>query len=361
MNLEDSAVTIVASGFLDPSQNSDGAEFGLYAALAGGGQLIELPKIETAEAQIIHNSGDDAADLIDIYANGELAVDSLGFREATPYIELRANKELNIAIAPANTSIDDSVATFSFNLDANEQYVMVANGIVSNSGYTPDKPFDLDVRSMTRKTANQSGNTDILINHGATDASVVDITEATAGSLVDNLPYGEFDGYVELLTDNYELAVLDSSGTDTVGRYEAALADNNLEDSAIVVVASGFVNPSENSDGAEFGLYAALASGGDLIKLPKVTSTSIAEKLEQTSIKVFPNPSSNRINVQWDASQLNDLSLQIIDQKGQVVRKEEQLKSNPATYDIQNLKDGIYFIQLKQDGAPMNIKQLIKQ
>ncbi|PSR05764.1 MAG: hypothetical protein BRD49_04040, partial [Bacteroidetes bacterium SW_10_40_5] len=250
--------------------------------------------------------------------------------------------------------------TFSYNLDANEQYVMVANGIVSNSGYTPNKPFELDVKSMTRKTSNQSGNTDILINHGATDASVVDITEATAGSLVDNLPYGEFDGYVELLTDNYELTVLDSSGTDTVGRYEAALAENNLEDSAIVVVASGFVDPSKNNDGAEFGLYAALASGGDLIELPEITS-SIAEKLEQTSIKVFPNPSSNRINIQWDASQLNDLSLQIINQKGQVVRKEEQLKSSPATYDIQNLKDGIYFIQLKQDGAPLNIQQLIKQ
>jgi len=33
-------------------------------------------------------------------------------------------------------------------------------------------------------------------------------------------------------------------------------------------VASGFLNPSNNSNGPAFGLYVALPSGGELVGLP---------------------------------------------------------------------------------------------
>jgi len=34
------------------------------------------------------------------------------------------------------------------------------------------------------------------------------------------------------------------------------------------VVASGFLNPANNSNGSGFGLYVALPSGGNLVALP---------------------------------------------------------------------------------------------
>ncbi|MCW8802133.1 MAG: T9SS type A sorting domain-containing protein, partial [Candidatus Bathyarchaeota archaeon] len=41
--LGDAALTVVASGFLVPENNSDGDAFGLFVATAAGGNLFELP------------------------------------------------------------------------------------------------------------------------------------------------------------------------------------------------------------------------------------------------------------------------------------------------------------------------------
>jgi hypothetical protein len=42
-NLGDAAITVVASGFLTPGNNSNGPAFGLFVATATGGSLLELP------------------------------------------------------------------------------------------------------------------------------------------------------------------------------------------------------------------------------------------------------------------------------------------------------------------------------
>jgi hypothetical protein len=46
LGLEGAAITVVASGFLNPASNSDGPAFGLYVATAAGGDLIPLPVYE---------------------------------------------------------------------------------------------------------------------------------------------------------------------------------------------------------------------------------------------------------------------------------------------------------------------------
>jgi uncharacterized surface protein with fasciclin (FAS1) repeats len=56
LGLEDSAITVLASGFLDPSMNSEGPAFGLYASLASGGELVELPPFTVKD--VIVNSED---------------------------------------------------------------------------------------------------------------------------------------------------------------------------------------------------------------------------------------------------------------------------------------------------------------
>ncbi|MDI6400824.1 hypothetical protein QLX67_02365, partial [Balneolaceae bacterium ANBcel3] len=48
----------------------------------------------TARAQIIHNSADPAAAVVDVYVNGDLFYDSLAFRAATPFVDVPAETEL---------------------------------------------------------------------------------------------------------------------------------------------------------------------------------------------------------------------------------------------------------------------------
>lgn len=274
LGLGGAAITVLASGFLDPSVNSNGPSFGLWAATANGGALVELPTagIPTARVQVIHNSADAAAAEVDVYLNGALLLDDFAFRTATPYVDLQAGVDLEVAIAPGtSTSVNDAIATFPYNLAAGETYTLVANGIVSGTGYTPAQPFSIDVYAGSRETATSGpANTDILVCHGSTDAPVVDVNEVLVlggATLVDDIAYGQYQGYVEAPTADYALEI--NAGGNPVVTYSAPLATLNLDGAAITVVASGFLDPSVNSNGPAFGLWVALPAGGALVELPE--------------------------------------------------------------------------------------------
>ena len=233
---------------------------------------------QTARLQIIHNSADAIADPVDIYVNGALLHNDVPFRAATAFENVPAGVTLNVGIAPgASSSVLDTVANFPVVLTANETYVVVADGIVSSTGYSPAQPFGLAVYGMGRESATNPNNTDVLVHHGATDAPTVDVYETGvgAGIIVDDMSYGEFNstGYLELPTADYTLEVRDETGAVTVATYSAPLSTLSLDGAALVVVASGFLNPANNSNGEAFGLYVALPAGGALIPLPPVFPT----------------------------------------------------------------------------------------
>ena len=231
---------------------------------------------QTARVQVIHNSPDALAALVDVYLDDVLLIDDFAFRTASPFIDAPAGVDFTVGIAPANSSSSaDAIATFDYNLAANETYIIVASGIVNPAGYNPVKPFNLEVFAGAREAASQPGNTDVLVYHGSTDAPAVDVVETlvTGGAtIVDNAFYGDFAGYLELATLDYRLAVKDATGAVTVKSYEAPLNSLGLQNTALTVLASGFLDPTQNSNGAPFGLYVALPSGGALIPLPESTA-----------------------------------------------------------------------------------------
>lgn len=231
---------------------------------------------QTAEVQIIHNSADTAFQTVDVYAGTALLVDNFDFRTATPFTTVPAGVQINIGIAPGNsTSSTDAVANFNVSFGSGMRYIVVADGIPSSTGYSPAPAFDLKVYSAGRNAASSSSNTDVLVHHGSTDAPVVDVFAPISTSLVDNLGYGSFSqDYLELPTDDYRIQVRNTAGTDVVAEYSAPLQTLGLQGEALVVVASGFLNPAQNSNGPAFGLYAALSSGGQLVALPTETISS---------------------------------------------------------------------------------------
>ena len=358
LGLDGLGLNVVASGFLDPSQNSGGAGFGLWVALPAGGDLIELPVFTppTARLQVIHNSADAAAASVDVYVNGALLIDDFGFRTAWGFNDVPAGVDLQVGIAPGtSTSAADTIPGLgaTFNLADGVSYVLVANGIVSGSGYSPATPFALYPFGPAREAATSgAGNTDILVFHGCTDAPVVDVAEtAVVGTtLVNDLGYGSFDGYLEVPTNDYVLQVQLSDGTPVVS-YQAPLATLGLNGAAITVVASGFLDPSVNSDGAPFGLWVALPSTGPLVELP--LATSVRDLAANGTINAWPNPASDVLTV--DVTNLRDArsTVMITDAAGRVVadmgNAPVQQFANLMTIPVSGLAAGSY--QLSFIGA----------
>jgi hypothetical protein len=361
---------VVASGFLDPAQNSDGPAFGLFAALPEGGELVELPAEDLSKAmvQVIHNSSDAAASTVDIYKNDMILLDDFNFRSASPFVEVTAGTLLDISVQPSSSSDTvGSLAKFTYNLLPDEKYILVATGLVSTSGYDPVKPFDMAVFQRARTEASTSGNTDVLVYHGSTDAPVVDVFESSvpAGTLVDNLAYKSFSSdYLELATADYILDIQDETGSTTVQRYEAGLNELGLSNSALVVLASGFLSPENNSNGAEFGLYVALPSGGELVALPVYTAETVTNineiLLSDQNFAVYPNPVQNQLNIDIQMENAENIQVELYDILGKKVADLSPVNRsyNDLTirYDVGNLDKGLYFISVTDGNSRVTKK-----
>ena len=336
LGLNGAAVTVLASGFLDPSMNSNGPAFGLYASVGVAGPLVQLPS-SMSRLEVIHNSADAAASEVDVYLNGEMLIDNFAFRTTSGFIDAPAAMPLEIAVAGANSmSVAEAIATFPVTLSSGKTYVVVANGIVSGSGYSPAPAFNLDIFDQGREEVSMMGNTDVLVYHGSTDAPTVDVAETGvgAGTIVDDLSYTMFDGYLELGTADYQLTIQDETGMVDVATFEAPLATLGLEDAAITVVASGFLDPTMNSNGPAFGLYVSLGAAGDLVPLPSVT-TGLEEQSAISSSILFPNPATDFATMQYELVENANAELKVTDVTGKTVYQRTLGQQTPGFYNEQ--------------------------
>jgi hypothetical protein len=324
LGLEGEAIVVVASGFLNPAANSNGPAFGLWVALPSGGPLVQLPESK-ARVQIIHNSADLAAAEVDIYLNGTLLLDTFSFRSATPFVDVPAGVNIQIGIAPGNSnSVADTLVSYNYVLESGQKYVVVASGIISQSGYSPDEPFDLYVFDNAREEALDSNKTDVLVFHGSTDAPTVSVWETGvgAGELFNNFSYNDYEGYLELNTLNYTLEVRNNAGTSTVASYNAPLQTLGLDGEAITVLASGFLNPAQNSNGSAFGLWVALASGGPLVQLPINTPSGIQNSNQADVFAVYPNPSRGAVWIQMPNTGDLQTELKVYSSTGALIERQ---------------------------------------
>ena len=349
LNLQGSSLVALASGFLNPVNNSNGASFGIWVALPSGGNLIELPGVNTnpARVQVIHNCADAAAATVDIWLNDSLLINNFNFRTASPFIDAPSGVAFDITVQPS-TSVDttNGLARFTYTLAAGETYVLVANGTVSQTGYNPVQPFNIDVFTGGQEASGNPSNTNILVYHGATDAPTVDIV-AGASTLVNDISYAEFDAdYLQLPTNDYQISVTDATGAVTVATYNAPLATLNLGGASLVALASGFLTPSNNSNGPDFGIWVALPAGGNLIQLPLFTS--INEQENKNTLSIYPNPASDKLIVSSALLMSEKAVVNIYNSIGEIVLN-QQIGSNPsplANIEIDNLPNGFYTLEV---------------
>ncbi len=374
LSLGGAALTVVASGFLNPANNSNGPAFGLYVATPTGGPLLALPSssISSTRLQAIHNCADLAATQVDVYVQSPTSgpsaiklIDNFAFRTASSFIDVPAGETISLSIAvPTSTSAVGALATFTYNLSASNKYQLIASGLVSGSGYTPNNtaaPFNPIVNAAVRERALVSTNTDVLVFHGSTDAPVVDVQAQGAGTVVNDIAYGTYNStsYLPLPSNtaagDYTLHITDATGTSTVVSYLAPLNTLGLSGNAITVLASGFLTPTNNSNGPAFGLWVALPSGGNLIPLPLyTTATSIEENNNLSSlINVYPNPFNDEIKISNETNASLDIS--ILDVMGKVISI-EQSNSDMINLKTAELPQGIYVINVKSDKLSASYK-----
>jgi len=353
LGLHGASMAVIASGFLTPANNNNGPDFGLYVALPAGGDLVQLPLyMPTARVQVIHNSADAAAEQVDVWLNDQLLLDNFAFRTASPFINAPAETNIDIVIQPSNsTDTTNALARFSYNLTDGGKYIIVANGMISPQGYNPSQPFNLYVYGMAREEATNTQNTDALVFHGSTDAPIVDVVEvyAGAGTIVNNLAYGEFAGYLELPTANYQLNITDETGSTIVATYNAPLDDLMLHGAAITLVASGFLDPQNNSNGSPFGLFAVLPSGGPFV--PLGVTTGITDNLiDAASFRVYPNPANETLRIMYDLKSESDVTFSLLSTSGQTIINRpagKQISGNlEESFDVSNLPSGLYILRV---------------
>lgn len=361
LELQGQALAVVASGFLNTANNYNGEAFGLFVALPSGGDLIALPaeEISTARVQVIHNSPDILASSVDIYLNDNLLLDDFTFRSASPFLDAPAGEEFTISIATSN-SVDTTGAVVKYNyaLEGGKKYILIASGLMDNENYPTAEPFNLYAYDMAREYATADDNTDVLVFHGAVDAPTVDVQETGlgAGTIVNDLQYGTFAGYLELETSDYQLTITDDTGESAVAVFDAPMETLALQGQAITVVASGFLSPVSNSD-ASFGLYVALNSGGDLIPLANTTTTDIREQtLLNLDWKIYPNPTTDYVNISFgDVG--SDFTIRTINITGQVMEERKVNGEKQIQIDLSDYNNGIYLMTI-QSGDAIQSKKL---
>jgi len=245
------------------------------ALLLGATMVAGSAAAQTADVQIIHNSPDPAAAVVDIWLDGAPAIQDVPFRAATGVVALPADTDIEIGIAPGDSDDpSDILATFPVTLSSAESYIVMASGVIS--GGLPDNPegistaFSLFPTTGLRTSSGSGTMVDIIAYHGAPDAPTVDVIAQGVGELFGDLAYTDYAAdYVSVPADSYTLWV--TPGDMPEGPVATFTADlSGLGGGAAVVFASGYLAGSPEA----FGLFAAL-SDGTVVELPAASTPTV--------------------------------------------------------------------------------------
>jgi hypothetical protein len=335
------AITVLASGFLDPAANKNGAAFGLFAVTSDGGAFLPLPAAPAAEkarVQIVHNAADPAAAKVDLYVDGALTVDDFAFRSATPVLELEPGRSYAIGVAPGTSkSAADTLKSFKVALPAGN-YVVFANGVIQD-GFAQNPSgsaigFTIFPIANVRTKASSDNNIDFVVFHGITDAPAVDVRVA-GNNIVSALAYGKTSEYVSVPAADYVVDVAPAGGATLVSYNVPGTA---LKGQSTIVFASGFLNPAANLNGPAFGLFALV--GTNVVPLTQAV-TSVREIPELSDVSVTPNPTTADVTARFVMPADGRVNVRAFDVAGTIV----------AESTIPFLANGIQSIPMAMNAA----------
>jgi hypothetical protein len=331
------------------------------------GRIIDVAETPvTSRLQVIHNAADPAAETVDIYLNRVLLLDDFAFRSATPFVDVLADVNLNIAVAPSTSAgPDEAVKDVNLTLSPDEQYIAMAGGVLDPTGFAPN-PDGADIGfTIFMPDEVQPGvawnHAKLLPFHGATDAPGIDIVaryQDRRRRLVNNLSYGEFSPYRNIRARQYILDMTaQKNNSPAVASFSADLS--GLGGGTAVVFASGFLDPAANGDGPALGLFAALPDG-QVVEFPLVTkdeamarNTYLEDALLPRMFSMeqnYPNPFNPATTIAYTLPQDCHVRVEIYNLLGQrlatLAEGWESAGQRAVRWDASGLASGVYICRL---------------
>ena len=340
--------------FNSPGSYNYECSIGSHASQGMVGTITVNTMGGSADVQIVHNS---PYPTVDIYVNEELAIEAVPYRASTGLVELPLSN--NVGVALTGESV---IASFPFELTALQKYIVIATGIVGD----PEHPLNLFTSSLQDEAVDDE-HFSLKVMHGVTDAPSIDIY-ANGGLLVENLSYGEFQGYVDVLASDYTLDITVHGETTSVASFSAPLS--SFGGMSGVVYASGFLSPAETD--SSFTLILTTPSGY-VETLPFSGSALLTDNLtisipnDFALLQNFPNPFNPITSITYHLQTSSPTSVTIYDLMGNKVKDLFSGLENPGYKSINwdatdnngdLVSSGIYFYKL-QVGESFDIKRMM--
>ncbi len=355
LGLQGATATVLTSGFLNTTANSNGASFGIWVATASGGNMIELqvmpPDPVYTQVQFIHNSADEQLSTIDVYLNDELIIDDFSFQQATPFVQVPAETEVNIVIANGDSeNASNALASFQYSLSESVNYIAVIAGILS-PGYNPSPALRFDLFPGAATSAQNTGETDVLIFQGSTDTPAMDIHDLTTSiEYANDLEFGNFQPYmsVDASTDKV-LRISNGIGSILFGDYDFLSESWSLDGAAVTLLAGGFLNPLNNHDGPMLRPWLATADG--IVHLLPV-HIGVDENALTNNLRLFPNPATNEIKFAGQLSLPGTFQYAVYSNTGNKVTAEQIVNGSGqlfGTVDVHELPNGLYTLKISNN------------
>ena len=323
------------------------AQFSFDAADEGY-QILPIEEVDVlpflrASAQLIHNSPDPAAAVVDVFVNvlGDeepaMKFEDVAFRSATEFMGLPADFDIRVSIA-AGDSDDEGDALFqqTYRLADTSTVVLVATGVLDPSGFAanPDgADIGFDVVAFDAKIeAEEITQVDAAVFHGAPDVGPITVTLPGSGSLppvAEDLPFGEASEYATLVAQETTLLV-DAAALPSTASFTADLEP--FEGLAITVLASGFLDPDTNQGGEELGLLVVTPLGETVFVEADFPDSAEdgAEVLAFALDGAYPNPVAQTARVRVALPAAAKVGLSLFDVLGrEVVRTETEAAAGP--------------------------------
>jgi hypothetical protein len=172
----------------------------------------------------------------------------------------------------------------------------------------------------------------------------------------ENFVFTKFVAHPEIngtSTKSYDLMALYNNKLAVSGSY--GLVNNTT------IQANGTTLTSCDKDPNFATLYPSWASlQGDVFISQLTVSSNLGVTENQIlNFQIYPNPASNQINISFEKN-IEKANLKIISILGQTVFEKQNVSGNNLSFDVSNIANGVYIIQVS-DGISVSNSKFVKQ